>query len=67
MLENKQPPYTIEIQKVKNTIENIKAKNLTNLNYLLKAASIVIAESLGVKQKSENSRKSKSHKDPWWK
>ena len=44
MLENKQPPYTIEIQKVKNTIENIKAKNLTNLNYLVKAASIVIAE-----------------------
>ena len=76
MLENKQPPniknikwkkVKIEIQNVNNVIENIKTKNLTDLNYLLNAVGIVIAERLGVKQKSENSRKSKSNKDPWWK
>ena len=75
-VKNKQPcniknvewrKVKIEIEKVESTIENIKTKNLADLNYLLKAAGIVIAERLGIKQKLENNRKSKSNKDPWWK
>ena len=75
-VENKQPPniknvewkkLKIENEKVNNLTENIKTKNLTDLNYLLTAADIVIVERLEVKQKSENGRRSKSNKDPWWK
>ena len=49
------------------SMENIKIKNLTDLNCLLKATGIVIMERLGVIQKTENNRKNKSNKDSWWK
>ena len=70
-VENKQPPsiknvewkkVKIEIKKVTNGTGNIEIKNLANLNHLLKAARIEIAESQI--EKSENNRKSKSKKDP---
>lgn len=36
--------------------------SLTDLNYLLKATGIAIAERLGLKEKSENNKKSKAIK-----
>ena len=48
--------------KVREAIEKILAKNLTDLNHLLKAAGTVSIEQVGVKQKSENKRK-----DTLWK
>lgn len=70
-VENKQPSsiknvewkkVKIEIKKVTNGTGNIEIKNLANLNHLLKAARIEIAESQI--EKSENNRKSKSKKNP---
>ena len=74
-VENKQPPsinvewkkIKIENEKVTNMIEKIKSNNLTDLNYLLKDASVVIVERLEVKQKSEKSSRIKSSEDAWWK
>ena len=75
-VENKQPPsiknvewqkIKIENEKVTNMIEKIKSKNLTDLNYLLKDAGVVIMERLEVKQKSEKSSRRKSSEDAWWK
>ena len=44
------------------SMENIKIKNLTDLNCLLKATGIVIMERLGVIQKTEKKPKTKAIK-----
>ena len=57
---------TQETQKVNKVLKYIRTSNITETNNLIKAASMVVAENMGMDVRKKNANRS-DKKEPWWK
>ena len=57
---------TQETQKVNKVLKYIRTSNITETNNLIKAASMVVAENMGMDVRKKNANRS-DRKEPWWK
>ena len=58
--------FTQGTQKVNKVLKYIRTSNITERNNLIKAASMVVAENMGMDVRKKNANRS-DRKEPWWK